>query len=82
MATIPALFIPSSLLIKVLASSAPLSKKEAERRVMEYVQMNHLQDPLAPKTIVNDDKLLKLFGEPRTEISKVKVHLNTHLTKV
>jgi DNA topoisomerase-3 len=82
MAPIMTLFIPSSPLIKVLGSSAPLSKKEAIKRVLEYVQANHLQDPAAPTTIVNDDRLLKLFEEPRTETSQVKVHLNKHLTKV
>ncbi|XP_039023580.1 upstream activation factor subunit UAF30-like [Hibiscus syriacus] len=76
-------FIISEALSKFLdAGGREMLATEAERRVWEYIKVNHLEDPVNPMVVLCNDKLCELLG--CESISVMGIHdsfLHHHLFK-
>jgi chromatin remodeling complex protein RSC6 len=66
--------------LAAIVGSAPIPRTEVTKRIWDYIRENNLQDPNDKRTIVADDKMLKVFnGKARVSMFEMTKLVNGHL---
>jgi len=69
---------PSAALAAVIGSE-PISRPQAIKKLWEYIKAHNLQDPKDKRTIVADEKLLAVLGQPRVGMFALTGLVGKHL---
>lgn len=69
---------PSAALAAVIGSE-PVSRPQAIKKLWEYIKAHNLQDPKDKRTIVADDKLRAVLGQPSVGMFALAALVGKHL---
>jgi len=70
---------PSAALAAVIGAE-PISRPQAIKKLWEYIKAHNLQDPKDKRTIVADDKLLAVLGQPSVGMFALTGLVGKHLS--
>jgi DNA topoisomerase-3 len=70
---------PSAALAAVIGAE-PVSRPQAIKKLWEYIKAHNLQDPKDKRTIVADDKLLAVLGQPSVGMFALTGLVGKHLS--
>jgi len=66
--------------LAVVVGKGPMPRSEVTKKLWEYIKKNNLQDPKDKRTILNDEKLKKVFGIPSVHMMKMAGFISKHLS--
>jgi len=69
---------PSAALAAVIGAE-PISRPQAIKKLWDYIKAHNLQDPKDKRTIVADEKLLAVLGQPRVGMFALTGLVGKHL---
>lgn len=66
--------------LSAVVGKGPMPRSEVTKKLWEYIKKNNLQDPKDKRTILNDEKLKKIFGTPTVHMMKMAGFISKHLS--
>jgi chromatin remodeling complex protein RSC6 len=66
--------------LSAVVGKGPMPRSEVTKKLWEYIKKNNLQDPKDKRTILNDEKLKKIFGTPSVHMMKMAGVISKHLS--
>ena len=67
--------------LEAVVGKGPMPRSEVTKKLWEYIKKNDLQDPKDKRTILNDEKLKKIFdNKPSVHMMKMAGFISKQLS--
>ena len=66
--------------LEAIVGKGPMPRSEVVKNLWVYIKKNDLQDPKDKRTILNDEKLKKIFGTPTVHMMKMAGFISKQLS--
>ena len=65
--------------LEAIIGKGPMPRSEVTSKIWDYVKKHKLQKETDKRTIVADDKLVKIFGKPEASMFEMTKFVSAHL---